>query len=92
MSTRRARSHVVLPAELVAEIDALVGPRQRSRFIAEAAAERLQRERTLKVLDECFGAWKPEDHPELDGPEGAAGWVRRLRDEEDRCRETLLNG
>ena len=70
MDTRRARTHVLLPAELVAEIDALVGPRGRSRFIAEAAERRLQQERLLKALDEGFGAWKDEDHPELNGPEG----------------------
>ena len=84
MSTQKERTHIVLPSDLVAEIDALVGPRGRSRFIAEAAKDRLQRDRMLKAMDECFGLWKEEDHPELNGPDGTVGWVRRLREEEDR--------
>ena len=90
MSTQQARTHVVLPAELVAEIDALVGARRRSRFIAQAAEQRLQQERLLRALEAGFGAWKDEDHPELNGPDGTVGWVRRLREEDDRRLEEML--
>ena len=90
MSTLKARTHVVLPAALVAEIDALVGARQRSRFIAQAVEQRLQQERLLRALEAGFGAWKDEDHPELNGPEGTEGWVRQLREEDDRRLEEML--
>ena len=90
MSTTRTRTHVVLPAELVAQIDELVGARGRSRFIAEAAEQRLQRERQRRALEIGFGAWKDEDHPELNGPEGTVGWVRRLREESTRRLEDRL--
>ena len=90
MSTLKARTHVVLPAQLVAEIDALVGARQRSRFIAQAAEQRLQQERLLRALEAGFGAWKDEDHPELNGPDGTAGWVRQRREEDDRRLEAML--
>ena len=90
MSTQRQRAHVVLPAQLVAEIDALVGTRGRSRFIAEAAEERLQRERMLKLMDDYFAFWKDEDHPELQGPGGTAGWVRRLRQADQERLEQIL--
>jgi metal-responsive CopG/Arc/MetJ family transcriptional regulator len=33
--------HVVLPKELVTELDDLAGPRRRSEFIAEATKEKL---------------------------------------------------
>jgi hypothetical protein len=90
MSMKRARTRVTLPVELVAEIDSLVGPRGRSRYITEATAERLQRERTLKALEIGFGAWKDEDHPELNGPGGTEGWVRRMREGDNRRLEDLL--
>jgi hypothetical protein len=90
MSTTRTRTHVVLPAELVAQIDELVGARGRSRFIAEAAEQRLQRERQRRALEIGFGAWKDEDHPELNGPDGTVGWVRRLREETTRQLEERL--
>jgi hypothetical protein len=89
MTTRR-RTHVVLPTDLVAQIDELVGARGRSKFIAEAAEHRLQIERQKRALEIGRGAWKDEDHPELQGPDGAAGWVRRMRDEETRRFEEML--
>ena len=81
MSTQQARTHVVLPAQLVAEIDALVGARRRSRFIAQAAEQRLQQERQTRALEAGLGAWKDEDHPELKG--GSYAWVRKLRQESE---------
>jgi Arc/MetJ-type ribon-helix-helix transcriptional regulator len=89
-STARKRTHVVLPADLVARIDELVGARGRSRFIAEAAEQWLQLERQRRALEIGRGAWKDEDHPELNGPDGTVGWVRRMREEDTRRLEELL--
>jgi hypothetical protein len=91
MSTSsQKRTHVVLPTDLVAKIDEWVGARGRSKFIAEAAEHRLQIERQKRALEIGFGAWKDEDHPELQVPDGAAGWVRRMRDEETQRFEEML--
>lgn len=73
------RTHVVLSEQLVKDIDALVGPRQRSNFITKAAEGELMRLRQLAALEAAAGAWKDEDHPEL--KDGAAKWVRKLRRE-----------
>jgi hypothetical protein len=75
------RTHVVIPAELIAAIDRLVGNRGRSRFIAEAAEREIRRLAQLKALDAAVGSWKSGDHPELKG--GAAKWVEGLRKEAD---------
>lgn len=77
-----ARTHVVLPAHLIDEIDALVGKRKRSRFLAEAAEAELGRRRQLRALEAAKGAWRAADHPEL--RRGTAAWVRKLRRESDR--------
>jgi hypothetical protein len=82
MAVRRA--HVVIPEELVAEIDGLVGRRGRSSFLAQAAASEVKRLRQLKALREATGAWKDEDHPELKA--GAARWVARIREEGEKRR------
>ena len=71
MNTRR--THIVLAEQLVKEIDSLVGSRQRSSFISEAAEKELMRLRQLKALKAAAGAWKDKDHPEL--KQGAAKWV-----------------
>jgi len=79
MGTQRA--HVVLPAELIAEIDSAVGPRGRSAFLAEVARRELNKRKQLAFLSSDEPAWKDEDHPEL--KDGTAAWVRSLRQESD---------
>src|SRR2546429_10029248 len=74
MSTRR--THVLLPEDLIQEIDELVGPRGRSAFLVDTARNEVRRQRLLQFLQNKEAVWKDEDHPEL--AEGAAAWVRRL--------------
>lgn len=75
--TSTKRAHVVLPIELVAEIDRLVGKRGRSAFITEVATREIKLRRQREAIREAAGAWKIEDHPEL--ANGAAAWIREIR-------------
>jgi hypothetical protein len=75
------RTHIVLPEALVAEIDALVGQRKRSAFLAEVAAREVRRRRLLALLDKESRLWDPAEHPDIEEAGGAAGWVRKLRRE-----------
>jgi hypothetical protein len=68
---------VVLPDDLLADIDALVGSRGRSAFIAEIARKEVRRLRLMNFLDSKEPAWRSEDHPELKS--GAAKWVHEMR-------------
>jgi hypothetical protein len=79
MNTKR--THVVLPAELVSQIDTLVGKRKRSRFLADLASCEVKRLHLLKALKRAAGSWKDEDHPELKN--GAAAWIEQLRQEDE---------
>lgn len=80
------RTHVVLSDQLVKDIDAVVGTRQRSSFLTQAAEEKLMRLRQLKALEAAAGSWKDKDHPEL--KQGAAKWVSNLRrQDEERFRK-----
>jgi metal-responsive CopG/Arc/MetJ family transcriptional regulator len=84
---RRKRAHVILPEDLLAEIDHLVGERGRSAFITDLARQEVQRRNLLSALREAKGSWKTEDHPELkDGPEA---FVERLRQENDERLKSL---
>ncbi|OLB29144.1 MAG: hypothetical protein AUH01_04625 [Acidobacteria bacterium 13_2_20CM_56_17] len=82
MSTRR--THVLLPEDLIQEIDELVGPRGRSAFLVDTARNEVRRQRLLQFLQNKEAVWKDEDHPEL--AEGAAAWVRRSRAEDEASR------
>jgi hypothetical protein len=75
MSIKRA--HVLLPEDLLREIDALVGPRGRSSFLVETARHEVRRQKLLHFLESKDLAWKDNDHPELAA--GAAAWVHKLR-------------
>jgi hypothetical protein len=84
------RTHILLPEDLVREIDELVGPRGRSAFIVETARDAVRRRRLLRFLRSDEPAWKEENHPEL--AKGAAAWVRKLRDESERATRGRLKG
>ena len=79
MATRRA--HVVLPDDLVSEIDKIVGARGRSAFLAELARREIKRRNLLAIFTRDEPIWKDEDHPEL--KDGASEWVRRMRAESE---------
>ena len=61
----KTKAHLVLPRDILEEVDQVAGKRKRSLFIAEATREKLQRERFLKTLEESQGAWSDKNHPEL---------------------------
>jgi hypothetical protein len=73
------RAHILLPQDLVREIDAIVGPRGRSAFLVETAREAVRRRKLLRFLETHEPTWKDSDHPEL--AKGAGAWVRNLRHE-----------
>lgn len=78
------RTHIVLPAEVARDIDALVGKRGRSAFLAEIAQREIRRRRLLAILERPGPIWRSEDHPEL--KRGAAAWVSKMRRDEERER------
>ena len=78
---RRKRAHIILPEELLTEIDRLVGERGRSAFLAELVQREIQRRNLLAALRDARGSWKAEDHPELQ--EGSEAFVERLRMENE---------
>ena len=88
MNTRR--THIVIPQQLVAEIDILVGKRGRSAFLTGAAEKELMRLRQIKALEAAAGAWKDRDHPDL--KQGSAKWVKKLRREYDQRFAKLTTG
>ena len=75
------RTHVVIPKDLVAEIDVLVGKRGRSMFITNAAEKELLRLRQSTALKAAAGAWSKAHHPELEN--GVEAYVRELRRESE---------
>src|SRR6266516_733106 len=82
------RTHVILPEDLLADIDALVGQRGRSAFLVDVLREEVRRRHLLQVLSGPEPIWEDKDHPEL--AEGAEAGVRKMRDEDLRLEREKL--
>lgn len=77
------RAHMIIPEDIVDEVDRLVGPRQRSRFVTEAIREKLARTRLIRAFDQAAGSLADVDIPGWETRESAVQWVRSLRREGD---------
>lgn len=74
------RTNVTLPASLLAQVDRLAGPRGRSRYVAEAVAQRVRRDALGAAIRETAGAMV--GRPGWMSPEEVTRWIDELRSEE----------
>ena len=79
-SDELTRTNVTLPASLLAQVDQLAGARGRSRYVAEAVAQRVRRDALGAAIRETAGAMVGQ--PGWMSPEQVAAWVDGLRSEE----------
>jgi hypothetical protein len=70
------RMHITLDDQLVEQLDRRVGPRGRSRFIAESLRRALEDEQRWEDIEAAIGALPDAGHPWDDDP---AAWVREQR-------------
>ena len=74
------RTNVTLPAELLDEVDRFAGPRGRSRYVAEAVAQRVKRDALGAAIRETAGAMVGK--PGWMSPDEVTAWADQLRSEE----------
>jgi len=75
----KTKTHLVLPQEILEEVDRIAGKRGRSHFIAQATQEKLERERFLRTLEETKGAWSDKSHPGLNTSRDMERYLRERR-------------
>ena len=76
-----ARTNLTLPEKLLAEVDELAGTRGRSKFVADAVAAKVKRERLRKALDATQGVLVGT--ASYMTPDESYRWVRSMREEDD---------
>jgi predicted transcriptional regulator len=87
------RTHIVVPEELIEQIDRVAGKRKRSRFVEEAIREKLAREALSEALTRSAGVLSRGDYPEWGTPEKVSEWVKAGRKEDStRLRRKLRTG
>lgn len=74
-----ARTHVVMAEEVLVEIDERVGERGRSRFIEEAAREKLARLELEEALEQTKGVVRGKRYGHWRDRATTARWVRKGR-------------
>ena len=74
---------MVLPEDLIEEMDRIAGKRKRSRFVERAIRDKLPREKLAAVMKESAGSLNPADYPEWSTPEKVSERVRSMRREDD---------
>ncbi|GAC1673176.1 MAG: hypothetical protein NVS9B8_15900 [Candidatus Limnocylindrales bacterium] len=79
------RTNITMPAETLALVDAVAGPRGRSRYIAEVVAKQVRRDNARLVFEKYAGALKGTNFWGKDDDEVLAN-LRELRDSSDRDR------
>jgi metal-responsive CopG/Arc/MetJ family transcriptional regulator len=75
-----ARTNLTLPKELMAEVDELAGPRGRSRYVAEAVAARVKRDKLGKAIRDTAGILVGT--PYQMNRDQVTEWIEFLRTEE----------
>jgi len=85
------RTNITLPADVLAQIDAIAGPRGRSKYMADVIAKQVRRDNLKRVIDETAGVLK-----------GSSAWgdtdeerdanLRAARDSWDRDESLSRNG
>jgi hypothetical protein len=78
-----ARTHVVMSDEVLEAIDRRVGARGRSRFLEEAAREKLDRMGLQQALKETAGVARGDGYSHWGDRRATGDWVRRTRRTEE---------
>ena len=74
------RTNVTLPASLLDEVDRFAGPRGRSKYVAEAVAQRVRRDALGAAIRDTAGGMI--GRPGWMSPDEVARWVDELRSED----------
>jgi len=75
-----ARTNLTLPQQLLREVDQIAGPRGRSKYVAEAVAQRVKRDRLRRAIGTAAGAMVGSPHQM--SRDQVTAWVDDLRSED----------
>lgn len=74
-----ARTHVVMSDEVLAAVDEVAGKRGRSRFLEEAAKEKLEQLALAESLEATAGIARGRSYAHWRDRRAAGDWVRKTR-------------
>lgn len=78
------RTHIMMPEEIIKQLNSFVGVRGRSKFIVDAVIERINRMRLKKAVAKVAGSLKDRDIPGWETGKKTSFWVHNLRQKADK--------
>jgi metal-responsive CopG/Arc/MetJ family transcriptional regulator len=81
-SSGRIPVNLSLPEDLVAKVDEVAGPRNRSAFVEEVLRRAVKREQWRLAIERTAGSLPAEHYPHWRTSEDVVAWVRMMRAEE----------
>lgn len=79
MTTKLERISIYFPKPLLDDLRKYVPERKRTAVVVEAMEKEVRRWKLAAALDDAFGAWKDEDHPELATKADIDRYIHELR-------------
>ncbi len=87
-----AKTHILFPKQLLKQIDKRVGVGFRSKFVIEAAQEKLARFKALEAMESAAGSWTSKNHPSLKNQKDINRYLKKTRIQTHRRMSRRLNG
>jgi len=81
--TTTVRTHIVMPEQVIRQLDRLVGSQGRSKFVVEAVVVRISYIRLQQVARKVVGSLRDTPISGWETSENASAWVREERREAD---------
>ncbi|MEW6233475.1 MAG: hypothetical protein AB1566_14340 [Chloroflexota bacterium] len=75
----RVKVQFVFPKSILDAVDRAAGRRKRSRFVAQATVEKLEKLAFEKAADTAFGAWADDEYPDLQTDEDMEVFLANIR-------------
>jgi len=79
MPVIRERFNLYLTKPLMDDLRATIPARERTRFVEEVLARELRRRKLKAAIENSYGAWKDEDHPDMLTGEDIDRWIEEQR-------------
>jgi hypothetical protein len=68
-----------LPKDVMDDLRQHIPERKRTEFIASVLRRELRKINLQSAIRSSYGAWRMEDHPDLDTPEAIDRWIEENR-------------
>lgn len=75
----KERLNLYLPKSLVDDLRDTIPARERTQFITDVLARELRRCKLLKAIENSYGAWQDEDHPNMATGRDIDYWIQEQR-------------